>query len=347
MRVAVDAMGGDLGPGIVVRGVQRALASVYSISRIYLVGDRTTLEKELKECGCEDPRVEIWHASQVLSMEDKPVDALRHKKDCSIARAAELVKKGEAQVLVSPGNTGGVVAASHIRLRPLKGVERPAIAAVIPAQNNSFVLLDAGGFVDCRPSHLMQYGIMGSVYSREVLGYAKPRVGLLSIGTEDVKGNDLTRSAFELLSKVGRAGIIDFIGNVEGHDLFENNVDVVVCDGFMGNVVLKTCESFGAHLLRWIQFEISRSPTRVIGAMLAQGAFKSIKNRLDPENTGGAPLLGLNGVVMKAHGSSKERAIFNAIRLGVNAANQNINKIIIDEVAAADRVLDSESSEQK
>lgn len=339
MRVAVDAMGGDLGPRVVVRGVQHALSSVYSISKIYLVGQKEVIQKELNECGCNDPRVEICHASQVLSMEDKPVDALRHKKDCSIARAIDLVKKGEAQVLVSPGNTGGVVAAAHIRLRPLKGVERPAIATVIPAQNNSFVLLDAGGFVDCRPPHLMQYGIMGSVYSREVLGYAKPRVGLLSIGTEDVKGNGLTHHAFHLLSQVDAAGIIHFIGNVEGHDLFENHVDVVVCDGFMGNVVLKICESFGGHLLHWIQDEISRSPTRVIGAMLAQGAFKTIKKRLDPENTGGAPLLGLNGVVMKAHGSATEKAIYNAIRMGVNAANQNINQIIIDEIAAAGAVV--------
>ena len=335
MRVAVDAMGSDNGPSVVVRGVQRALGSVYSISKLYLVGDQKELEKELKACDCNDSRIEICHASQVLSMTDKPVDGLRHKKDCSIARATELVKKGEAQVLISAGNTGGVVAAAHIRLRPLKGVERPAIAAVIPARDNSFVLLDAGGFIDSRPSHLMQYGIMGSVYSREVLGYARPRVGVLNIGTEDVKGNELTHGAFNLLSKVHEAGIINFIGNVEGHDLFENRVDVVVCDGFMGNVVLKTCESFGGHLLRWIQHEISRSPTRVIGAMLAQGAFKSIKNRLDPESTGGAPILGLNGVVMKSHGSAKEKAIYNAIRLGVNAANQNINQIIIDEIAAA------------
>ena len=342
MRVAVDAMGGDHGPGVVVRGVQRALASVYSISKIYLVGDRATLKRELEECGCNDPRLEICHASQVLTMEDKPVDALRHKKDCSIARAVELVKGGLAQVLVSPGNTGGVVAATHIRLRPLKGVERPAIAAVIPAQNNSFVLLDAGGFIDSRPSHLLQYGIMGSVYSREVLGYNKPRVGVLNIGTEVVKGNELTRETFELLSKVDKAGIVHFIGNVEGHDLFENHVDVVVCDGFLGNVVLKTCESFGRHLLRWIQTEISRSPTRVIGALLAQGVFKSIKRGMDPDNVGGAPLLGLNGAVMKSHGSASERAIFNAIRLGVRAANQNINQIIIDEIAmAADALGDA------
>lgn len=339
MRVAVDAMGGDHGPSVVVRGVLRALREVYSVSKVYLVGDRKILEKELTSNQGFDPRLEIKHASQVLTMEDKPVEALRRKKDSSIARAVELIKKGEAQVLISPGNTGGVVTSAHIALRPLKGIDRPAIAAVIPAQNNSFVLLDAGGFVDSRPYQLLQYGIMGSVYSREVLGYSRPRVGLLSIGTEDLKGNELTRSAFNLFSKIHEAQIVNFIGNIEGHDLFDNNVDVVVCDGFIGNIVLKTCESIGQHLLSWIKHEISRSPTRVLGAMLAQGAFKSIKSRLDPENTGGAPLLGLNGVVMKAHGSATDRAIFNAIRLGANAAHQNINQIIIDEVADADKAL--------
>jgi phosphate acyltransferase len=331
MRVVVDVMGGDHGCEVIIAGVKQALQSHGHIHGLSLVGNQDEIKAALARVDCQDSRIEIVHSTEVLSMTDKPVVALRKKKDCSIARAVDLIKEGRAEALVSSGNTGGVVAAATIKLRPLPGIERPAIATVIPAQKNEFVLLDAGANVECRPIHLLQYAIMGSVYSREILGYAKPRVGLLSVGTEDTKGNDLTLEAFKLCKLTD----INFIGNVEGHDLFENRVDVVVCDGFVGNVVLKTCESLAMSLIAWLKLELTHSPIRKLGAILARGAFRTLKRRLDPDNYGGAPLLGLNGNVMIAHGSAREGAIMNAIRLAAEATQHNINQVIVKEVAAA------------
>lgn len=331
MRIALDVMGGDHGVGVVVAGARLALRHFRSISTLYLVGSEPAITASLAGCSPLDPRFQIVHASEVLTMEDKPVVALRRKKDCSVLRAVDLVKTGKADALISPGNTGGVVTAATIRLRPLEGVERPAIFAVIPAPEHEFVLVDAGANVECRPLHLAQFAIMGSVYSREVLGYTRPRVGLLSVGTEDVKGNDLTQEAFKLCQQLD----LNFLGNVEGHDLFANQVDVVVCDGFVGNIVLKTCESLASSLFRWLKSELTKNPKRQLGALLAKGAFRAIKQRTDPESHGGAPLLGLNGNVVIAHGSSGERAIMNAIGQAVKAVELRVNEIIAREIKAA------------
>jgi len=338
MRIVVDVMGGDHGPGVVVSGVAQALATLRHIEGVYLVGQREAIEAGLRDIGCRDSRVEIVHASEVLSMEDKPVVGLRKKKDCSILRAVDLVKEGKAEALVSPGNTGGVVAASTIRMRPLEGVDRPGIAVVMPAPENEFVLLDAGANVECRPIHLAQYAIMGSLYSERVLGYQRPRVGILSNGTEDIKGNELTLGAFRLCRKLD----LNFIGNVEGHDLFSNRVDVVVCDGFVGNVVLKTCESLAKGVFQWLKRELTATPVRKAGAWLARGAFRSLKTRLDADARGGAPLLGLNGAVTIAHGSARERAICNAVRITTEAVQHELNRHICDAVARAAKALESE-----
>lgn len=335
MRIAVDVMGADHGCGVVVEGARLALRHFPSITRLYLVGDKVAIRQAWEEHGPLDARVEIVHASEVLTMEDKPIQAVRRKKDSSIIRAVELLRERRVEALISPGNTGGVVAAATIKLRPLPGIERPAILAVIPAPVNDFVLVDAGANVECRPYHLAQFAIMGSVYSREILGYARPRVGLLSVGTEDVKGNELTQETFKLCRRLP----LNFIGNVEGHDLFENGVDVVVCDGFVGNIVLKTCESLATSLFKWLRRELGRSAKRQLGALLAKGAFKSIKQRVDPEMHGGAPLLGLNGNVIIAHGSSRERAIMNAIGQAVRSVQQRINQHITEEVAAVAPLL--------
>jgi phosphate acyltransferase len=198
-------------------------------------------------------------------------------------------------------------------------------------------LLDAGANVECKPLHLLHYALMGSVYSQEILGYKNPRVGLLSIGTEDVKGNELTLGAFQLCKRVD----LNFIGNVEGHDLFSNRVDVVVCDGFVGNIVLKTCESLATGIFAWLKSELSKTALRKAGAYLAKGAFRTIKHRMDPEAYGGAPLLGLNGNVMIAHGSARERAIMNAIRLATEAVQSQVNRIITEKVAAANERLEA------
>jgi phosphate acyltransferase len=331
MRIAVDAMGGDHGCAAVVGGVKLALQTNSKIRELFLVGQKSEIEESIHRLGCPDPRIRIIHASEVLTMEDKPVVGLRKKRDCSIARAVELVKEGQAEALVSLGNTGGVVAAATIRLRTLPGVDRPAIATVIPAPENRFVLLDAGANVECRPTHLMQYALMGHVFARDILRIQKPRVGLLSVGTEDSKGNDLTLEAFKICQMVD----MNFVGNVEGHDLFANRVDVVVCDGFVGNIVLKTCESLATGIFRWLKKELTQNPLRYFGAFLAQGAMRHIKQHVDPENQGGAPLLGLNGNVTIAHGSAREHAVMNAIRFTTEAVDYRINQAISREILAA------------
>ena len=241
------------------------------------------------------------------------------------------VQEGLGDALVSPGNTGGIVAASTIRLRHLPGVDRPGIATVIPGQKNDFVLLDSGASVECRPLHLLHFAIMGSIYSREILGYKNPRVGILSNGTEANKGTELTLEACKLCKMAD----LNFIGNVEGHDLFNNRVDVVVCDGFVGNIVLKTLESFAKGLAGWVKDEISKNPKRQLGALLVKNALRTIKRRIDPDRRGGAPLLGLNGTIFKAHGSASSLAITNAISECTKALQHRLNEMIQSEIAKA------------
>jgi len=331
MRIVVDVMGGDHGPEVIILGAKLALQSNPGITELFLVGREEEIKPALARVGCRDPRVQILHAAEVLTMEDKPVEGLRRKKDCSILRAVDLLKEGRADALVSPGNTGGILAAATIRLRPLAGLDRPGIATVIPAPENEFVLLDSGASVECRPRNLLEFAIMGSIYSREILGYKHPRVGILSNGTEPNKGTEMTLEAFKLCQRVN----LNFIGNVEGHDLFHNRVDVVVCDGFVGNIVLKTMESLFRGMASWLKTEITKNPARKLGALLARNAFRAIARRMDPDNQGGAPLLGLNGIVIKAHGSAREQAVMNAIRIGVQAAQHHINDLIQSEAAQA------------
>src|SRR5215469_5629637 len=297
MKIAVDVMGGDHGCGVVIAGVKLALEANKKISRIFLVGDQAAIHAALPARGFRDHRVRVVHATQVVEMDDKPAVALRKKKDSSIARAAELVSEGKADALISLGNTGGIFAAGTFKVGRIPGVERGCIATVIPRHESEFVLLDAGANVECKPLHLAQFAVMGSVYCREVLKHKNPRVGILCNGTEDNKGNDLTLEAFKLCKKLN----LNFIGNVEGHDLFKDHVDVVVCDGFVGNIVLKTSESLAVAMFSMLKRELMNNPKRQIGAYLAKNAFQAIRNRMDPEVYGGAPMLGFNGMVFKAH----------------------------------------------
>lgn len=342
MRIAVDVMGGDHGCSVIIEGVKQALHNNSRITTIYLVGNQEEIRREMSLLRMDDNRVQVVHASEVLTMDDKPVEGLRKKKDCSILRAVELVKDGKAQAFISPGNTGGVVAASTIRLRPLPGVDRPGIVAVIPAPQNDFVLLDSGANVDCRPSHIAHYAIMGNVYCREILGCEKPRIGLMNVGTEDQKGNELAQVSFKLCKQLD----LNFIGNVEGHDLFNNHVDVVVCDGFVGNIVLKTCESLAMGILGWLKQEITLNPKRLLGALLVRGALRTMKRRLDPDNYGGAPLLGLNGNVMITHGSARERAVMNAIRISAETIKHQINDLISRDIATANEKFSTRPASQ-
>ncbi len=335
MRIAVDVMGGDHGCGVVIEGAKRALQADKKITALYLVGNKAAIHAALPEGGFRDHRVRVVHASEVLTMEDKPAAALRRKKDCSIARAMELVSDGKADAVVSPGNTGGIFAAATFKLGRVPGVDRGGIAAVIPTPDNEFVLLDGGANLECKPFHLAHYAIMGSIYSREVLGYKKPRVGILSIGTEESKGNELTLNAYKLCKQLD----INFVGNVEGHDLFKSRVEVVVCDGFVGNIVLKTCESLAVGIFTMLKRELTANPHRQLGALLTQNAFRAIKRRMDPEAYGGAPMLGFNGPVLKAHASARERAIANAIGVMTRNLQHHVNEIIAREIGEANARL--------
>lgn len=327
MQIAVDAMGGDHAPREVVAGAVEAAASFDSIKRLILVGDKGQVERELMKFPQRPASIEVSHASEVVEMHDPPAQAVRRKKDSSIGRAVDMVKCGEAEAVVSAGNTGACVVAATLKLRTLDGVGRPAIAAVLPTQGRPLILIDAGANIDCDAKLLTQFAAMGSVYSREILGQSEPVVGVLSIGEEDVKGNDITKEAFQILSK----SHLNFRGNVEGHDLFEGETDVVVCDGFIGNIVLKTSESAAGAIGHWLKQEVRRTPIRTLGALLLRGAFKSMKQKMDPELTGGAPLLGARGVCILTHGSSSSVAIFHAIRAAVESIGHHLNDRIIDE----------------
>jgi glycerol-3-phosphate acyltransferase PlsX len=324
-------MGGDHGCGVVIDGVRLALQANQAITELYVVGDEAEIAPALKQSRCQDDRIKVIHASEVLTMEDKPLAGVRRKKDSSMVRAIELVEDGKAEALISCGNTGALVAAATIKLRRLEGVEHPAIAAIVPATKNDFVLIDGGAKPDCKPIHLAQFAIMGSIYSREILGRKNPRVGILSNGKEEIKGTELTREAFKLCQQLD----LNFIGYVEGHDLFSDHVEVAVTDGFIGNLVLKTCEGMGKGMLRMVKRELAANPVRKFGAVLARNAFRTLKQRMDPDAYGGAPVLGLNGHVVKAHGSARERAIMNAIRVSTEAIQHHMNEIIQREISRA------------
>lgn len=335
MRIAVDVMGGDHGCGVVIEGAKRALQANKQIAALFLVGDKAEIHAALPAGGFRDHRVRVIHASEVLMMEDKPAAAVRKKKDSSIVRAVELVREGKADAVVSLGNTGGIFAAATFRLGRIPGVDRGGIATIMPRHDSEFVLLDAGANIECKPLHLAQFAVMGSVYSRTILGRSNPRVGVLSIGTEDSKGNELTLEAFKLCKKLD----LNFIGNVEGHDLFRNHVDVVVCDGFVGNIVLKSCESLALAMFSMLKHELTANPRRQLGALLAQNAFRAIRRRMDPEVYGGAPLLGFNGAVMKAHASAHERAIASAIRITADNLQHQVRQLIEQDIARANERL--------
>jgi len=328
MRIAIDAMGGDFAPREVVAGAVLASA-LPNIQSLILVGDSSAIQAELAICGGDQSKIEIHHASEVVGMGESPAQAVRKKKDSSIGRAVELVRDGKADAVMSAGNTGAAVAASALKLRTLQGVDRPAIATVMPTQKTPVVLLDAGANIDCTPRQLIEFAVMGSIYSRQILGRENPVVGLLSIGGEESKGNDVTKRTYSAL----QGSHLHFRGNVEGRDMFEGETDVVVCDGFVGNIVLKTTESAATAITRWFKSELTANWIRLAACALLKGAFKNLKKRLDPEMYGGAPLLGVNGVCIIAHGGSSRHAIYHAIRVASEAVEFHVNDDIVAEIA--------------
>lgn len=330
MNIALDAMGGDRAPTITVEGAAAALEEFGGrLNKLILVGDESILRDELDRLSIAHSKIEICHASQVVGMEESAVKSLRQKKDSSISVSANLVKSGDCQALISAGNTGAAVAASTVKLRHLKGVERAGIASPFPNEYGPCNIIDAGANVEAKASHLLQYAIMGSVYAEHVQGQKNPVVGLMSVGEEDSKGTEFTREVFALLKDSG----LNFRGNIEGHDLFESKLDVVVCDGFIGNVVLKSCEATVKVMFKWVKKEINRSPMRQLGAILAKSAFRAAKDKGNPDIFGGSPLLGVNGVVIIGHGSSTSTAIKNAIRVGLEGVDHGINPIIEEAIA--------------
>jgi glycerol-3-phosphate acyltransferase PlsX len=328
-RIAVDAMGGDLGPPEVVAAVKLALTEFNELNPVTLVGDEHVLKPLLVKHGLVGhPSLGLIHASEVITMEDKPIPALKRKKDASMFRAIDLVKSGEAAAVVSCGNTGALMAGGTIKLRTLDGIDRPALAAIIPRKNGHFILIDAGANPEAEPEHLVHNAILGAHYARVVFGVSRPRVGLLTIGTEEGKGNALISATHEHLKNIG--DLVNYAGPTEGFQVFTDHCEVAVCDGFVGNLLLKSWESLAHFFSDTLKTELKANPLRMSGAMLSRGAFKALKKRMNPEVYGGAPLLGLRGNVLKAHGSSNRQAIKNAI----HAASKIIKADMLDLIAA-------------
>lgn len=329
VTIALDAMGGDHFPTPEISGALQAVKA-FDV-RVVLVGREEVIHKELnKHPGWQQLSIEVRHASEQITMEDSAGKALRQKKDSSIRIAARLVKSGYAQGVVSAGNTGAVMATSKIVQGMLPGVDRPALASVFPTlRGTSAVMLDVGANVDCTPKMLGQFAIMGDAYSRVIFHTTNPRVGLLSIGEEEHKGNALTHEAQQYLKELKD---INFIGNVEGRDLYTGSVDVVVCDGFVGNVALKVSEGLVEVVGKMLKQSLNATTGRKLGAYLARGAFAEFKKRVDYAEYGGAPLLGLNGICIICHGRSPAKAIFNAIRIAREFALGKVDQRIASEL---------------
>lgn len=329
MKVALDAMGGDHAPHVEVEGA--VLAAKEYGSQIILVGDAEIVEKELSKYAVKNLPIYVKQASEVIRMDESPSKALR-KKDSSMRVAFDLVKNGEADAVVSAGNSGAAMATAMVVLRKLEGVDRPAIATVMPTLKGACVVLDVGANVDCKPFHLAQFAVMGDVYAQFILKKERPRVGLLSNGSEETKGTDLTRETHAILKQLP----MNYIGYIEGRDIFAGNADVVVCDGFVGNVVLKTSEGLADAIGKMLKEEILKSPLAKFGYLLSKEAFGRFKKKVDYSEYGGAPLLGIDGVGIISHGSSTPNAIKNAIRVAQEFASSSANDLLLDHIKKSD-----------
>jgi len=324
MKIALDAMGGDKAPGIPVEGAIEALELLRGDLEVILVGNEELIQKLLDQKAYKNKRLSVVNASEVVDMAESPTSALKKKRDSSISVGLRLQKEGDADAFVSAGNTGAVMANSLLTLKRIKGIERPAIVTIFPSRTKPVVLLDAGANVDSKPHHLLQFALMGSIYAQQILRRENPRVGLLNIGEEEEKGNDLTKASYQVLKN----SPLNFIGNAEGRDILEGAADVVVCDGFVGNVVLKFSESIISLINSIIRTEIEKSVIRRIGAILMKGAYRNVHRTLDYAEYGGAPLLGINGVSVICHGGSSAKAIRNAINVAKMTVERQVNQTI-------------------
>ncbi|MBR2865796.1 MAG: phosphate acyltransferase PlsX [Elusimicrobiaceae bacterium] len=326
MRIALDALGGDFGARPNVIGALKAAKQLDA--HIILVGDEVVLRRELAEQGYSDKlpnQISIVHAPDVIDMGADPAREVRAKKTASIVVCASLVRKGEADAFVSAGHSGAAMVASLFGMGRMKGVSRPAIATPMPTYTGVSLLLDGGANADCKPIHLLQFAVMGSAYMQKVFDIESPKVGILSIGEEETKGNHLVKHTVPHMRGIG----VNFAGTIEGRDVNTGDVDVVVCDGFVGNIVLKMAEGLSKTMLNMIKREVKKRPLAILGALLSKSAFKAVKDHTNPDNYGGAPLVGVNGVALIAHGKSNEVAIFNALK----NAKKLVEKNFIADVA--------------
>ena len=327
MPIAVDAMGGDFAPQCAVEGA--VSAAVEDGAEILLVGDRARIEAELARLGKRPKRIEIVHAEEVVGMDEPAITPIRKKRRSSIRICAELVKEGRAQAMVTAGNTGAAMISAKMVIGTVAGVDRPALAAVLPNSQGRTVLLDVGANVGTKANHLREFAVMGHFYAQEVIGTPSPRIGLMSIGEEEGKGTDLTREVFKVLKNTG----LNFVGNVEGRDVFNGSVDVIVCDGFVGNVILKSAEAVAEMVGKMLREEIERGVRTKVGYLFAKPAFDAFRKRTDYSEFGAAPLLGVNGGCFIGHGRSNAKAIQNAIRRATEFSAARLDQKIRDKIA--------------
>ena len=324
IRIAIDAMGGDFGADPIISGVIDALKETEF--KAVLVGDSNVIKPLIPQSYLKN--IEFLDASEVISMADGATDALK-RKDSTIYKAIELLKNKEVDAVVSAGHSGATMSLATLRIGRLKNISRPAIATLMPNSKESATLvLDVGANVDCKSEHLFQFAIMGEAYAKEILGRKEPKVGLLSNGEEESKGNEVSKEAFKLVSRLD-----SFVGNAEGNQIFDGSIDVMVCDGFIGNILLKTSEGVADAIGKIIKKQIKKSPLAIAGSVLMRKVFKTLKKQVSYDEYGGAPLLGVNGCVIISHGKSNSKAIKNAIFQAIKFANSNINKVIEEELS--------------
>lgn len=326
MKIALDAMGGDYAPSEIVKGAIEALPEIKST--IVLVGNKTLIDMELNKYKFDNHRIEIVHAEQVIEMHEHPAFAVKEKEDSSIVKSIKLIKEEKVDGVVSAGNTGAVMSSALLYLGRLKGIKRPAITTVLPTINNTpTIMLDIGANVDCKKEYLVQFALMGKIYMESIFGIENPKIALLNIGEEEGKGNQLVQETYSLLKN---NPYFNFYGNVEGKDLFKGIVNIIICDGFVGNIAIKTAEGVAETLFELISKELKSSWWSIILALLLKPKFRNVKKSMDYSEFGGAPLLGINGNVIISHGRSKSKAIKNALKLAERVINLKINDKIME-----------------
>ena len=344
--IAVDTMGGDKGPTEFIRGLFYAVEELGLDCNLILVGKERLLERLLKvrKLSIDPEKIKIHHAPEVIGMDEKPIQALKRKKNSSMVQAIGLLKDGKADAVVSCGNNGALMAGGTLRLRPLPGVDRPALGIIVPSKKKPFVLIDVGANPESNAENLAHNAVLGANYAKAALDIPNPRVGLLTIGTEEGKGNSLINATHAHLQKIN--GVINYAGPIEGFQLFDGDFDVVVCDGFVGNIVLKSSESVFSFVGSTLKEELLRNPKRKVGAALSKSAFRDMRTRLGPDQHAGAPLLGLRGNILKSHGSSNYIAIANAVRIARELVTHDMIDTISQEIEKANQLIEKSELEQ-